>query len=178
MEAAHRAAHSTARSTWGLPIINVIDLPASKLVNWVAISLGELDTIYPRVAVRLRLSCYTYLALYEKPMAEEATARFGKAVAFVGQSAGCPSLCAVGWRQVQGARAAGADRPMPSPGDGQLRALRRQPIPWFRDLAFHMLRRVLEMAHWHVPGAAVDWNFQSLLQRCEGSAPPAPTFAG
>ncbi len=40
--------------------------------------------------------------------------------------------------------------------------------PRFRDLAFHMLRRVLEMAHWHVPGAAVDWNFQSLLQRCEG----------
>lgn len=40
--------------------------------------------------------------------------------------------------------------------------------PRFRDLAFHMLRRVLEMAHWHVPGAAVDWSFQSLLQRCEG----------
>jgi hypothetical protein len=31
-----------------------------------------------------------------------------------------------------------------------------------------MLRRVLEMAHWHVSGMVVDWNFQSLLQRCEG----------
>lgn len=30
-----------------------------------------------------------------------------------------------------------------------------------------MLRRVLEMAHWHVPGAAVDWEFYPLLQRCE-----------
>lgn len=40
--------------------------------------------------------------------------------------------------------------------------------PRFRDLAFHMLRRVLEMAHWHVPGAAVDWDFHSLLQRCDG----------
>lgn len=40
--------------------------------------------------------------------------------------------------------------------------------PRFRDLAFHMLRRVLEMAHWHVPGAAVDWEFYPLLQRCEG----------
>jgi CRISPR-associated endoribonuclease Cas6 len=39
--------------------------------------------------------------------------------------------------------------------------------PRFRDLAFQMLRRTLEMAHWHVPGAAVDWDFQSLLQRCE-----------
>jgi hypothetical protein len=39
--------------------------------------------------------------------------------------------------------------------------------PRFRDLAFHMLRRVLEMAHWHVPGAAVDWEFYPLLQRCE-----------
>jgi hypothetical protein len=39
--------------------------------------------------------------------------------------------------------------------------------PRFRDLAFHMLRRTLEMAHWHVPGAAVDWDFQALLQRCE-----------
>ncbi len=40
--------------------------------------------------------------------------------------------------------------------------------PRFRELAFHMLRRTLEMAHWHVPGAAVDWNFQSLLQQTEG----------
>jgi hypothetical protein len=39
--------------------------------------------------------------------------------------------------------------------------------PRFRDLAFHMLRRALEMAHWHVPGAAVDWEFYPLLQKCE-----------
>ncbi|HEY3571527.1 MAG TPA: CRISPR system precrRNA processing endoribonuclease RAMP protein Cas6 [Thermoanaerobaculia bacterium] len=40
--------------------------------------------------------------------------------------------------------------------------------PRFRDLAFHMLRRTLEMAYFHVPGAAVDWDFQSLLQRSDG----------
>ena len=35
----------------------------------------------------------------------------------------------------------------------------------FRDLAFAMLRRTLEMAHTHVPGAAVDWHFQPLLEK-------------
>jgi hypothetical protein len=35
----------------------------------------------------------------------------------------------------------------------------------FRDLAFAMLRRGLEMAHTHVPGAAVDWHFQPLLEK-------------
>ena len=33
----------------------------------------------------------------------------------------------------------------------------------FRDLAFAMLRRIPEMAHTHVPGAAVDWHFRPLL---------------
>lgn len=37
--------------------------------------------------------------------------------------------------------------------------------PTFRDLAFNMLRRVLELAHFHVPGAEIDWSFRSLLQR-------------
>jgi hypothetical protein len=37
-----------------------------------------------------------------------------------------------------------------------------EPLP-FRALAFAMLRRTLEMAHFHVPGAAVDWNFRPLL---------------
>jgi hypothetical protein len=40
--------------------------------------------------------------------------------------------------------------------------------PRFRDLAFHMLRRTLEMAYFHVPGAVVDWEFYPLLQRSEG----------
>ena len=35
--------------------------------------------------------------------------------------------------------------------------------PGFRDLAFHMLRRTLE-THWHIPGAAMDWELQSLLR--------------
>lgn len=33
----------------------------------------------------------------------------------------------------------------------------------FRSLVFNMLRRTLEVAHFHVPGAAIDWNFRSLL---------------
>lgn len=37
----------------------------------------------------------------------------------------------------------------------------------FRDLAFHMLRRVLELAHVHTPGAEVDWTFQPLLQKAD-----------
>ncbi|HEX6898590.1 MAG TPA: CRISPR system precrRNA processing endoribonuclease RAMP protein Cas6 [Thermoanaerobaculia bacterium] len=36
--------------------------------------------------------------------------------------------------------------------------------PRFRDLAFNMLRRVLEIAHFHVPGAAIDWSFRDLLK--------------
>jgi CRISPR-associated endoribonuclease Cas6 len=35
----------------------------------------------------------------------------------------------------------------------------------FRDLAFAMLRRTLELAHFHVPGAAIDWDFHRLLAR-------------
>jgi hypothetical protein len=33
----------------------------------------------------------------------------------------------------------------------------------FRMLVFKMLRRVLELAHFHVPGAAIDWEFHTLL---------------
>lgn len=39
--------------------------------------------------------------------------------------------------------------------------------PTFRDLTFNMLRRVLELAHFHVAGAAIDWSFRSLLERAE-----------
>lgn len=39
----------------------------------------------------------------------------------------------------------------------------------FRDLAFHMLRRVLELAHFHVPGAEIDWQLRPLLERCCGA---------
>lgn len=37
--------------------------------------------------------------------------------------------------------------------------------PRFRDLVFNILRRVLELAHFHVPGAAIDWSFRDLLDR-------------
>jgi CRISPR-associated endoribonuclease Cas6 len=37
--------------------------------------------------------------------------------------------------------------------------------PTFRDLAFNMLRRVLELAHFHVAGASIDWSFRELLDR-------------
>jgi CRISPR-associated endoribonuclease Cas6 len=33
----------------------------------------------------------------------------------------------------------------------------------FRALAFAMLRRTLELAHFHVPAAAIDWSFRPLL---------------
>jgi hypothetical protein len=39
--------------------------------------------------------------------------------------------------------------------------------PTFRDLAFNMLRRVLELAHFHVPGAVIDWSFRALLDRAD-----------
>jgi hypothetical protein len=39
--------------------------------------------------------------------------------------------------------------------------------PTFRDLAFNMLRRVLEMAHFHVPGASIDWSFRGLLESAD-----------
>ena len=35
----------------------------------------------------------------------------------------------------------------------------------FRSLAFAMLRRTLELAHFHVPGAPIDWTFRPLLDR-------------
>ncbi len=39
--------------------------------------------------------------------------------------------------------------------------------PSFRDLVFNMLRRVLELAHFHVAGADIDWSFRPLLERAE-----------
>ena len=39
--------------------------------------------------------------------------------------------------------------------------------PTFRDLAFNMLRRVLELAHFHVSGAAVDWSFRAFLGQAD-----------
>jgi hypothetical protein len=42
-----------------------------------------------------------------------------------------------------------------------------QPSVGFRALAFAMLRRTLEMAHFHLPGAAagIDWDFRPLLEQ-------------
>jgi CRISPR-associated endoribonuclease Cas6 len=37
------------------------------------------------------------------------------------------------------------------------------PRPRFRTLVFSMLRRVLELAHFHVPDAAIDWSFHDRL---------------
>jgi hypothetical protein len=38
----------------------------------------------------------------------------------------------------------------------------------FRALAFAMLRRTLELAHFHVPDAAIDWSFRPLLDATAG----------
>ena len=38
-------------------------------------------------------------------------------------------------------------------------------IVTFRELVFAMLRRVLELTWFHVPGAEVDWHFRSLLDQ-------------
>ena len=37
----------------------------------------------------------------------------------------------------------------------------------FKTLAFKMLRRTLEIAHFHVPGQVVDWNFREWLARAD-----------
>ncbi len=37
--------------------------------------------------------------------------------------------------------------------------------PGFRDLVFNMLRRTLELAHFHVPGAEIDWSFRPFLEQ-------------
>jgi hypothetical protein len=39
------------------------------------------------------------------------------------------------------------------------------PAVGFRALVFAMLRRTLEIAHFHVPGAWIDWTFQPLLRK-------------
>ncbi len=39
--------------------------------------------------------------------------------------------------------------------------------PSFRDLTFNMLRRILEMAYFHVPGATLDWSFRPLLDHAD-----------
>ena len=46
------------------------------------------------------------------------------------------------------------------PDRGELAAPTR-----FRPLAFLMLRRVLELAHFHVPGSTIDWTFRPLLEQ-------------
>jgi hypothetical protein len=46
------------------------------------------------------------------------------------------------------------------PDHGELAAPMR-----FRSLAFLMLRRVLELAHFHVPGSTIDWTFRPLLEQ-------------
>ena len=38
----------------------------------------------------------------------------------------------------------------------------------FRSLVFAMLRRTLELAWFHVPGAPIDWSFRPLLERASG----------
>jgi len=38
----------------------------------------------------------------------------------------------------------------------------------FRMLVFKMLRRALELAHFHVPGAVIDWEFHPLLVAADG----------
>ena len=35
----------------------------------------------------------------------------------------------------------------------------------FRELAFLMLRRTLELAHFHLPGAVLDWTFRPYLEK-------------
>ena len=42
---------------------------------------------------------------------------------------------------------------------------RFQEEPGFRTLAFLMLRRTLEIAWFHLPGAGIDWQFRPLLDR-------------
>lgn len=37
----------------------------------------------------------------------------------------------------------------------------------FRTLAFTMLRRTLELAHFYVPGVAIDWDLAPLLERAQ-----------
>jgi hypothetical protein len=44
----------------------------------------------------------------------------------------------------------------------------RETDPGFPALAFAMLRRTLELAWVHVPGAAVDWRFRPLLDQAHG----------
>ncbi|HEY2739258.1 MAG TPA: CRISPR system precrRNA processing endoribonuclease RAMP protein Cas6 [Thermoanaerobaculia bacterium] len=39
--------------------------------------------------------------------------------------------------------------------------------PRFRDLAFAILRRTLELAHTHVPSAALDWDIRPLLDQTQ-----------
>ncbi len=39
--------------------------------------------------------------------------------------------------------------------------------PGFRDLAFHALRRLLELAYFHVPGTVLDWTLGPLLDQAD-----------
>ncbi len=70
---------------------------------------------------------------------------------------------------------------LPGEGDAPVRAVLRFSTPTrlksagqlldrfrFRDLAFAMIRRMLEIAWFHAPGAAIDWSFRPLLARADG----------
>jgi CRISPR-associated endoribonuclease Cas6 len=73
---------------------------------------------------------------------------------------------------------AAASPELPASGLGRSRAVLRfltptrlksgdhlQPGVGFRALVFAMLRRTLEIAHFHVPGARIDWTFRPLLDQ-------------
>jgi CRISPR-associated endoribonuclease Cas6 len=88
-----------------------------------------------------------------------------------------------GWdgrRRQWGARASalwtGGEAAGGLPGEATLRFLtptriqvRKRPVqePGFRLLAFQMLRRTLELTHFHAPGAATEWEFQELLREAD-----------
>lgn len=87
----------------------------------------------------------------------------------------CLERPAEGGRAVFRSAPAGLPRVIPEPGSGvtvrfstPTRVLKDgQPLAdlSFRELVFAMLRRVLEVAHFHVPGAEVSWEFREYLDR-------------
>jgi hypothetical protein len=50
------------------------------------------------------------------------------------------------------------------------------PAIGLRDLAFSMLRRSLELAHFHVPAATIDWNFRQVLDDASAARVVAQDF--
>lgn len=47
--------------------------------------------------------------------------------------------------------------------------VRKRPVtePPFRLLAFQMLRRILELLHFHVPGTELEWDLRPLLEKAD-----------